>query len=777
VISILVAPLFYLIPTGISLCLMRSLRSRLPLSLLLGCACCIGFVLLTGLLQVAEAHRLLLTKFTPICVLILVLTALGWSTLWPWPAAGKLNFRTIAMALVPVIITYLYVYFVLYRFPNADLFQDVHSMKGAEELGRFGILSPYVTDSYIPIKQAVTGILIRTFGFDQLIGYWVVGFWSIAFKLVVIFAVCSVVADHRHQALFFVILSALIANSDLSNGVLCFFTSLLLMTVVNDHARKYYGAADDDISWPPALLLAIAAAVFIFAAKSSQMGVLCALIVAALLTNVPYAWKPAVPSPRAAFRLWPGPTELLVLLLVGSMFMMHRSSVILVPIAFLVAWALAVQLPERFTPLAKIIGIALPLACMIPVSLVAAEFLKIVDLTRVYEATASSFALLLNSNADDDFGLGVGLRNALIEWGRSIGPLFALLLAATLFHATLTRKGRALWNNSQFTLAWIAGWGLTLIILTGLPFGYRASYYTSLLFALVAAIAVPSVWSSAGRPVQLPLAAILACAILYELAAHYVPLLQGYQRFAWPIVVLGGITIVLMAIKGLSPRRRPAIAIVLVLMPLALSLDRIAGHFLSLPHSYGQPPADIKAISHYSMFDLTVADDLRGLSSMNVIISDPYSMSIVRARTGLSAIVPYSNLDTVNKITRQLLKTAIHEAEAADRDAYCNVVSQLFDLSAGEYRYALSPLLKNDTRKPDQIDTVFVFSRRTATWAAADAEEKASYFPDQTRLTTDQIAAIGELGSIISNSGDVTIAARVRCDTATSENSAIHPKT
>jgi hypothetical protein len=767
VISVLVAPLFYLIPLGFALCLLGRLIGRLSAALLLPSACCIGFAILTILFQVTAAHNLLRAGFSELSYLSLLLAAFGLLSLIRWQPKCEMKIHAVVMALVPVAITYSYTYFVLYRFPNADLFQEVHPMKGAEELGRFGVLSPFVTDSYIPIKQAITGILIRVFGFDQLIGYWLLGAWTIVFKLVVVFAASSVVRRHRDRALVFIFVSALIVNAEFSNGILCFFTSLLLMTAANKWMRRFDGASGSDAWASTAVLLVLVGGELVYVATSTQAAFTYVLIGLALLSNFrSRRIFIKISPPQFAIELRPNSTGLLILLLVGAMLLMHRSSVILIPIALLTGWVLAIEMPRSSQPALKFLAVALPILSLLPLTLVLAEYLNLVNLAQVYEVMLSSFAFLLGSNPDDDFGLGVGLRNALIEWARSIGPMFGILLAITFFYTALTNRGRALSNDQQFTFAWIGGWILTLVILTGAPFGYRASFYASFLFSVAVSIALPPLWQTAGRPLRIALAMILACSVIYLAVAHCIKAYNSYLDFVWPIPTIAAVTALFLLAARSSRLQRSLTPIVLAsVITIALSLDRVGSKFILLPHSYGEAPSNAVAISHYTKHDLEVAQALRALDPTTVIVSDPYTMGLVRARTGLDGPISYSNLDTVAKKARELLRAAINGARSTDKDAYCAAVNELLDKGAREYWHSVKQLndFKGARDKPSQTNTVFVFSDRTAEWATAPLDKRVGYFPSQLRLREDQIAAVAALGSIVSNSDDMTIAALVSC--------------
>lgn len=764
-ISILVSPLFYLIPLGTMLCLLRGLVGRLSLSLVLASACCAGFAVLTVLLQRAETLNILRGGFHGFCLLILVATAVGLVSLLRCKVKLNIVPPALLISVGTVLIVYLYTYFVLYHYPTGDLFQDVHSMKGAEELGRFGILSPYVTDSYIPIKQAIAGILIRIFGFDQLVGYWALGPSTILFKLLVVFAASSIVPSPQHRAVVFVIISAVVVNGEFSNGILCFFASLLLMTATNKWMRKV--AETTGIKNSSMLLAALVGSELLLAPRWTQLAQAYFLLAVAATSYIPFlrfSFEMSPPGGIVTIRKRIDPVLLLILLMIVSMLLIHRSSIILIPIAIGIGWALALPMPRSLRPCLVTLGVALPLCSLVPVGVAVTEYLGILNLTNLYEPILSRAALLVGSNPGDDFALGTGLRNAILEWTRTVGLNFSFLLAATFLFTILSRSGRALWQDQRFSVPWIIGWSLTLLILVGTPFAYRASFYTVLLFSMSSSVVLLQLWKSARCPLPFAIALVFFTTGFYLLTAHTSAAYRPYLEFVWPITIMLSL-LAMMGICAFYFSRRMDYILLVGLATLALSLDRVGSKFISMPHSYGRPASQIQVVAHYTEDDLAVAQALRNFTPEATIVSDLYTMAIVRARTGIGGPVSFSNLDTTAEKRRGLLQQAINAARMADKSTYCKIVNQLIDNGASEYWYAVRRIsnFKSDNEKPSETRTLFVFSSKTADWATTLGEERVSYFPNARPLRKEEIDSIGELGPIVANSNGKTIANLVVC--------------
>jgi hypothetical protein len=142
----------------------------------------------------------------------------------------------------------IYVYFILSRFPVTDLFQEVHTMKGAEELARVGVLNPLAASSYIPVKPVMNGILIKAFRYDQLVDIWGVALWNACFTILVIWAVSRLAKNGQQRAIVFVLISGLITTMDVTNGVLCGLAALLLFVSLADSAKLMNAYAENSRS-------------------------------------------------------------------------------------------------------------------------------------------------------------------------------------------------------------------------------------------------------------------------------------------------------------------------------------------------------------------------------------------------------------------------------------------------------------------------------------------------------------------------------------------------
>ena len=92
---------------------------------------------------------------------------------------------------------------------------------------------------------------------------------------------------------------------------------------------------------------------------------------------------------------------------------------------------------------------------------------------------------------------------------------------------------------------------------------------------------------------------------------------------------------------------------------------------------------------------MAVANKLSERWGRTILVSDPYTLSIPRARTRFSGIVTYSNLDSLNQISERLLKTSLRVLTAPNADSaerhwrYCLETLKLLQFGSAELSFAV----------------------------------------------------------------------------------------
>jgi hypothetical protein len=130
------------------------------------------------------------------------------------------------------------------------------------------------------------------------------------------------------------------------------------------------------------------------------------------------------------------------------------------------------------------LGMVLPVVALCFALIAVAEYLQIFDASGGVNSLMSALAMhLLGVGGNTEMNLGLGGRNATIEWLRSFGLIGVSGLGLVWAYSIGTENGRQLWADRVFSFSWTAAWLLTCFILTGFPFAYRSMFFVSVLFA------------------------------------------------------------------------------------------------------------------------------------------------------------------------------------------------------------------------------------------------------------------------------------------------------
>lgn len=655
----------------------------------------VGAVFVTRVFELAETWRVLDRHYHVIIAAVLGASTLGLAATFAPRRRLNLNYAAIVLVLLVGIPAYIHVFFWISAYPFTDLFADVHPMKLAEELARTHILNNLVGASYIPVRPVLNGILISLFGYDQLIGVWALAPWAAVFKMLVAWHASRLAGEHRLLA--FALLCGSLLSFELANSTLCAFGSILLMICLIDFAEAIRRPS---IAAFAAISLATASLLFWRYLNTSAFGGVIAFAVISLAGLLHQRSRSA----------------LLIVLLVGCVVQLHRASLMFVPIAAVVAATWRLRTRTDFITAAATFGRIAPFAiATIPVIVLAGARLSGSD---AVEAVLLAIMVRLGGTITPEVFLGLGVKNAVLEWLQSAGPLLALLAGATFIFTNMSREGRSLWKDPLFVLPWSLSSGLTLLILIGFPFAYRAMPMVCLLISVSLSASLPKLWKTVPTIAPVLLPALLGTAYA---AAFLLPPMLAYSKFyqLLLIVFIAG-SIGLVALRS----DRALIQAAIALLAVSLALDRLSVKTLLFPHSYGKPPDGTTSITHYNRAELEFADSFKSLRPTTVIVTDPLTASIVRARTGLNVPYSYSNLDTISDEPALKLRDAIKAADDKDYARFCDVLWSM-QRHAEEYRYLASRM----SQASGPIDARIVVSPRTVAWTNLRDGERASYFP------------------------------------------------
>ncbi|PJG53231.1 hypothetical protein CVM73_21575 [Bradyrhizobium forestalis] len=729
---------------------------------------------------------------------------------WSWPnwGPGRDETRTAAtwciLSLPIALLTWWWSFGAFSSFPFADIGADVHWMKTAQEYADGGVINPYAAQSYVDLRSAVAGALAGTLGLDLLRFSWTYRFLSILFFLLASYAFVQGVyptSPRKWIAFFFAATSNAVFL--MTNGSLAVASSVVFLGVLIGNARC-------DANGPSArsaLLLTVSAGVTLLLAFAFNNNTLAlALLMAGLfLLRIPSGTGS---SGGVLFLgcIWP-----------ATLLLAHRGSYLFVPIV-LASWLMYLAIarmisawPSPSIAVLRLLSFVLPPIILGLVVCVAGMRFGYIPSMSANDTFSSITELILGRRIEggEELFLGSGPLVATIELGRTIGPVFAICTTLGVAWWWMTRPalrassgaiGRHGDGFVTLVWSWIAGCGLSLAVLSGFPFLYRISTIILSLFTITATEVFCQLLIDSG-PFPRYRRALIATAVTL-LATALVVLVYAfpwrtdlpfarYQAILRPVELAGIALLVTLALLTLIQSRRVYTYGLAGIVGLGVAVDKVGLSGINRSFSYGALPDHTAVVSHYNADELELARWLRENLRKGIILSDPYTLGIVRAITGAPAAYLFSNLDTVNetvaKRAKSVVRTILQPAEGDQRLAHtCSLIAPLVGAINSETFFqmrradALGGIMRSvrDTPAPSQEvaqppsdvaasgipeippeeakstiqnilvtgenawNLVAIITPRTVEWTHLAADQRLSYFPSAAPMEPAIIDAL-----------------------------------
>ncbi|MGX1324303.1 hypothetical protein AB7M17_007756 [Bradyrhizobium sp. USDA 377] len=621
--------------------------------------------------------------------IMVALSAFGLA--WTWPAwrprtgdAGKIMLWCL-VSLPIALATWWWTFGAFSQFPYSDIGADVHWMKTAQEYADSGVINPYASQSYVDLRSALAGVLSGTLGLDLLHFGWTYRYVSILFFLLAFYAFAEgLYADPIRRWITFFFAAAGNGVGLLTNGSLALAGSVVFLGVLFANAGR---DAKEEIPAGSVALLTLSAATSLLTAFMLNNN---ALVLALLTVGLFLLRILGKGHPRESILFvgcgWP-----------ATLLLAHRGSYLFIP-AVLAAWLSYLLIlremsrrPARSLRILRALSVVLPLIiCGIVATIVAMrlEYLPSANANVVF-SHITGLVLGKTIESGEELFLGAGPQVAVIELGRAIGPLFAVCIAMAMawwwIDRTITPLGTASTpvqteRMSKLLWSWTIACSLAVAVLSGFPFLYRTTMIVLVLLTITATEAFcqllvdPSPASfrrraTAAITVTL-LAAGLALAVYSFTLRPDLPSAQ-YKDFLRPAEIAGTVLLVALVPMALIRSRWIHVGALATIMALGIGLDRAGIAGMSKSYSYGPLPGGATAITHYNASDLDAALWLHGNLKKGILLSDPYTLSVIQAMTGAPAAYTFSNLDTVNEATarpvRAVLSAIIETDDGARR--------------------------------------------------------------------------------------------------------------
>ncbi|WP_245305421.1 hypothetical protein [Bradyrhizobium sp. LTSP857] len=737
--------------------------------------------------------------------IMIALSAFGLA--WTWPAwrprtgdAGQIVLWCL-LSLPIALATWWWTFGAFSHFPYSDLGADVHWMKTAQEYADSGVINPYASQSYIDLRSALAGVLSGTFGLDLLQFGWIYRYVSILFFLVAFYAFAQgLYAEPMRKWITFFFAAAGNSVGLLTNGSLALAGSVVFLGVLLGNAGRN---VKEDIPTGAIVLLILSAATSLLIAFMLNNNALVLVLLAAGLLLLRILGK----ANRRESILFVGCVWPATLLLA------HRGSYLFIPAVF-AAWLGYLLIlyetsrrPARSLGILRSLSIALPLIiCGIVASIVAMRlgYLPSANANFVF-SHITELVLGKKIESGEELFLGTGPEVAVIELGRAMGPLFAVCIAMAMAWWWIDRSTTASETASspvqtvrvsRLLWSWTIGCSLTIAVLSGFPFLYRATMIVLALLTVTATEAfcqllVDSSRASFRRRASAAITVTLLAVglVLAVYAFTWRPDLPSarYQDFLRPTEIAGAVLLMALVPVTLIRSRWIHVCALATLVGLGIALDRAGVAGMSKSYSYGAIPSGATSITHYNASDLDAALWLHGNLNKGILLSDPYTLGLIQSLTGAPAAYVFSNLDTVNETVarpvRTIISAIVEPNGGAPRlvEACTNVRSLLQEINQETYFQmgradALGGILRPvrptkapETTEPpatasqtpdgteeadrnviqnvlgtgqDSWQLVAVINPRTIGWIRLEAGQRLSYFPPTEPLDSGFVKSL-----------------------------------
>ncbi|WP_456684485.1 hypothetical protein [Bradyrhizobium sp. P5_C11_2] len=759
--------------------------------------------------------------------IMVAVSCFGFAWSWPnWrPDVGERRAAAAwcILSLPIALMTWWWTFGAFSSFPYGDIGADVHWMKTAQEYADSGVINPYAAQSYVDLRSALAGALAGTLGLDLLRFSWTYRFFSVLFFLLAFYAfVQGIFVDSLRKWIAFFFAATGNAVVLMTNGSLAVVSSVVFLGVLMGNAdRKANG-----LSMGSAVLLTAGAGatlLLVFAVNNNTFTL--ALLMAGLLV----LRIPSIPDRYAGISflgcIWP-----------ATLLLAHRGSYLFVP-TVMAGWLLYLAImqmvsvwPSRSIATLRLLSLALPSVIAGIVVCVAGMRFGYIPSMSANETFSSITGLILDRKIEggEELFLGAGPQVAVIELGRAIGPLFSICIALGVAWWWMTRpvfrdpSGAIKTPTESFLVlvwSWIAGCGLSLAVLSGFPFLYRASAIILALFTITATetfcqLLIDPFPSSPRRRALVATAVALLAAILvvtiYAFAWRTDLPFAGYQAFLRPTEFAGVVLLMALALLTLAGSRPIYICALVGVMGLGVAVDRAGLSGMTRSYSYGALPDSATVVSHYNADDLEVARWLHDNLRKGIILSDPYTLGMIQAITGAPAAYLFSNLDTVNgavaKRSKSVLHAILQPAEAGSRlESACGLIMPLVgainsetyfqmrrtDALSGFMRAVRSPTSQESAGEPSDAtgaaipevtneearstieniletgenawNLVAIITPRTIEWTHLAADQRLSYFPPMEPMEPATVDALRASPFPVLFANKQTVVVRIPC--------------
>lgn len=785
--DLFVAPLYFVVPMGLGLLFARSCGAGrmcgiwMTRAQIVLCATVLGLVFQTTLYQAMERFNLLLPLWPLLYPTALFTSLLGFylmRDLLPIDPNVKPDLMTFA-ALAPLAMVMYGFYFLQFtEYPLRDIFQEVHFMKGALELARFQILNPFTADSYIPVQQVHLGLLHYWYGYNLLNSQWILPIYCFLFQYGSLHCFISAIVERpmpRAIALGLCIISLQNMFSP-TNGDLLFSFTLLLFSLLakqNPSVLNVWGQMGMVVT----LGVLVGLAYQVVPVQETYLYVLPLYALAPMSGRI-------LSAPVRDF-LWLGFLTLVGVILHAAQALLYLATILLsyAVFALVMNWAVSERAALRKT--------------VFPLSITLTGGVLVIVIYNLLIGLEQNPTAQLVRMGEWILGKEItgaeGFRNTLFEWVRLATPGLHILGLTLLFIVHhVVRKGLfpevlerreapysiASWDLILFYC--LVSAGLVLLGFSGFPYFHRMLYFPVVFGSVAVALMLDLLLqhSIRGARKHVMLAPALVLLIYTLLSASYLYRATDEEGmvvnpYLLQISPLPGAALVTMAMLTLSAgilRKRMIVSLLACLaVAVALVTDKMSIKTMFYKYTYGdvwpQPPV----LSHYTTNELSVNEIIGAYPANSILYSDPYTLGIIKAITGLNGLYTFANLGVMKTVYEEAIKHSLRQIEKVGlgnrvpKEAFLSQLEEFVVLHRGatpEIRYIYERKLDQqlDRHALQKNIIVILNAHRTFFWTKGEA----SYFPEKATFPKSFIDNLETLFEIVYNIDDELLILRIR---------------
>lgn len=768
--DIIVAPLYFIVPAGVGLFVLSMIgldkiikagAARLQIVLL---SAFLGIAIIT--LGFSELTKDGQHELDIIVMILYTISAIGYimaNPLFKYDEHAKGLFKSLVLIMPVWLISYYFYYWHFSPYPFRDIFMETHFMKGAEEFAKQGFINFATGNTYIPVLQVGWGLLKKYDNFNLLHGQWILPVYLSIFILLCINSFLESFIKDRLTLVLSMVGAAAFENycfSNSNNALLTGLTLLFFSLLANLNKDKQKSNLRVAMELFVMAILSVAFYKFRMIQSYTFIGSIWSYLIFYIVVAIIFI--------RLGFDNLTAYVIIILALFIAPQF--HRAASLYMPLMVMLYGIYHVIYKTRLADDAEskqrlIYKIFAYPVVLIPISL-SVSFFAIEYWPGSYKFILWVVDILGMAMVSEHFTSYEGLNAAMADWLRYTPPMLHVLFVALVGYVFIRHRGRLPETEAGLILFSTAALAVMMILfLSPLPRVHRLLPFPSIMFIVafsiflkvyLADITDNNGWFS---KLYAPIILILFNAAMFYLyrqpwkpedVSDYVLALSPLTEILIAVMI-GGVALLIFI------RKKTVVAVLLVVVLLSgVLVDKY--QFISKLYikAYGMRLDNKGAISHYSRIELDAAEKLAKMDTglKAVLFSDPFTLGIFEARTGINGYYTFENLGQFMlpvyvKDIRATLREAFPQDKADkafDSGKAGRIIERLDDFARRykgampEARYALHRLTglpKDHGAGGDELgwghddfisNIIWILNEKTVMWAWSD--EDVSRFPN-----------------------------------------------